>query len=80
MNVVMQANPELVSQAMDMFSKMDPDTLAAMTHSMGAMGGAAPGAAGAPGAGMPQGAAAMQQMLNDPQVRGQQDSPAQRHQ
>ena len=54
---------------MDMFSKMEPDTLAAMTRNMGAARAAAPGAAAGSMPDMPpQGMAAMQQMMNDPQV------------
>lgn len=52
----MQANPEMMTQAMDMFSKMDPEQLAAMSASMGAVGEG----------GQPS-AAAMSKMLGDPQ-------------
>ena len=60
-------NPELMSQAMDMFNKMDPEVLASMAQSMG--GGTGPGTQASAGLDMPQNAAAMQQMLNDPQAK-----------
>ena len=61
-----QMNPEMMSQAMDMFSMMDPDVLANMARSMG--GASGPGTQASAGLDMPQNAAAMQQMLNEPQA------------
>ena len=61
-----QMNPEMMSQAMDMFTKMDPDVLANMARSMG--GAPGPGTQASAGLDMPQNAATMQQMLNNPQA------------
>lgn len=61
-----QMNPELMGQAMDLFKNMDPDMLANMAQSMGGPSG--PGTQTSAGLDMPQNAAAMQQMLNDPQA------------
>ena len=65
----LQANPEMMNQAMDMFSKMDPETLRAMTRNLGTAEATAAGAPAGSMPGMPpQSVAAMQQMMNDPQV------------